>query len=181
MSEVSFFDEVAAVGSEVLDALGGRPDAPPFLRRARDVYQLLVEIHDDILNATVEVSTVRTLDEGRHVLHALHHDALESVFRARRWCDELEALGRDLHTLPPGVNIDDVGTWDRFTTTLQQREGEVAWLYEEALYNVISRAESAATLDELKNFMYAVSDELVTQKAKFDLLAKRAAAIARRR
>lgn len=181
MSEVSFFDEVAAVGSEVLSALGGRDDVAPFVRRTRDVYQLLVEIHDDLMNATVEVATARTLDDGQHVLRSLHHDALESVFRARRWCDELEALGHDLGELPAGVHVGDIGTWEQFTTTLQQREGEVARLYEEAMYSVISRAEAATSLEELQTYMESVSSELVLQKAKFDLLAKRAAAIARRR
>ena len=181
MTEIGFCDEVAAVGSEVLDALSQRPDTAPYLRRTRDVYQLLVEIHDDILNATVEVCTVPTLAEGQRVLRSLHHEALESVFRARRWCDELEALGEDLRFLPAGVTIDGVDAWRRFTSALQEREGEVAWLYEEALYNMISRAETARTIEDLKDYMYKVSDELVAQKAKFDLLAKRAAAVARRR
>lgn len=181
MSEISFFDEVAAVGNEVLDALSRRPDTASYLRRTRDVYQLLVEIHDDILNATVEVGTVSTLDEGQRVLHSLHHDALESVFRARRWCDELEALGDDLQVLPAGVTIGGIDTWLRFTWALHDRESKVAWLYEDAMYNMISRAESASTIQDLKTYMYEVSDELVTQKAQFDLLAKRAAAVARRR
>lgn len=181
MGDVSFFDEVAAVGSELLDELGGRDDVPEFLRRARDVYQLLAAIHDDVVNAAIEVSTARTLDEARHVLRALHHDALESVFRARRWCDEMETLGQDLRQLPSGVTLDRQDTWTQFTETLQQREGEVAWLYEEAMYRVLSRAESATSLEELQRYMSSVSDDLVLQKAKFDLLAKRAAAIARRR
>jgi hypothetical protein len=181
MSEISFFDEVAAVGGEILTSVGGRNDVAPFLRRTRDVYQLLVEIHDDIVNATVEVGTARTLDEARRVLRSLHHDALEPVFRARRWCDEMEALGQDLHTLPAGVYIDGTRTWDEFTVRLQQREGEVARLYEEAMYRVISRAESATSLTQLQDYIDGVSAELVLQKATFDLLAKRAAAIARRR
>lgn len=180
-SEIGFFNEVAAVGGEILSSLGGRDDVAPFLRRTRDVYQLLVEIHDDLLNATVEVGTARTLDDARSVLRSLHHSALESVFRARRWCDELEALGHDLRRLPVGIRIDDTNTWDEFTSSLQQREGEVAWLYEEAMYRVISRAESATSLTELQTYIDSVSDELVMQKARFDFLAKRAAAIARRR
>jgi hypothetical protein len=181
MGEISFFDEVAAVGSDVLNSLGGRDDVAPFLRRTRDVYLLLVDIHDDIVNATVEVSTATSLDEGQRVLNSLHHDALESVFRARRWCDELEALGHDLHVLPVGVDLDENDTWAQFTLALQEREGQVAQLYEDAMYDVLSRARNATSLDELQNYIDSVSNDLVVQKAKFDLLAKRAAAIARKR
>jgi hypothetical protein len=181
MGDVGFFDEVATVGDEILSELRGRDDATMYLLRARDVYQLMVVIHDDLVNATVEVSTATTLEEARHVLHSLHHDALASVFRARRWCDELEALGHDLRVLPPGTAVDDAGTWDQFTSTLQQREGEVAWLYENAMYEVISRAEVEVSLEDLQSYIDAVCHDLVTQKAKFDLLAKRAAAIARKR
>ncbi len=112
MSAISFFEEVATVGGEILSSLGGRDDAAPFLRRTRDVYRLLIEIHDDIANATVEVGTARTLGDARRVLRSLHHDALESVFRARRWCDELEALGEDLRVLPPSVNIGGTAVWE---------------------------------------------------------------------
>jgi hypothetical protein len=181
MIKISFLDEVAAVGREILTSLGGRADVSPFLRRTRDVYQLLIDIHDDIITTTVEVGTAKTLGEGKRVARSLHHDALESVFRARRWCDELQALGDDLNVLPAGVQIDDIDTWEKFTVTLKQREGDVARLYEEALWEVISRAEQATSLAELKSYIDSVSDELVMQKAKFDLLARRAAALARKR
>lgn len=172
---------MATVGGEVLRSLGRRDDAAPFLRRTRDVYLLLIEIHDDLANAAVEVGTARTLDDARRVLRSLHHDALEPVFRARRWCDELEALGEDLQVLPAGVHIDGAGLWQEFTGRLQQREGDVARLYEEAMYGVISRAESTPSLTQLQDYMDSVSEDLVVQKAQFDLLAKRAAAMARRR
>ncbi len=186
MGEVGFFDEVAAVGNEILDVVGGStgasdPATTTFLLRIRDVYLQLIAIHDDIANATVDVGEAESLDDAKHILKSLHHDALESVFRARRWCDELEALGHDLQRIPANIAITDRSTWDDFTNRLRQREGEVAWLYEEAMYNVISRAESATSLDELQSYVRGVSDELITQKARFDLLAKRAAALARRR
>lgn len=60
MSETPFFNEVAAVGQQVLDQLHGRGDAPQFLLRTRDVYALLVVIHDDIVNATVDVASAST-------------------------------------------------------------------------------------------------------------------------
>lgn len=181
MPGVSFFEKVADVGDEILGELGDRDDAAPFLRRTRDVYLLLIEIHDSIVNATVEAGTAASLDDARRVLRSLHHDALESVFRARRWCDELESLGEDLVQLPSGAAIADLDTWQEFTSALQEREGEVAWLYEDAMYDVLGHAENVTSLDELKTFIEGVSSELVVQKAKFDLLAKRAAALARRR
>lgn len=180
MSELGFFDEVADTGNEILTALRGQDKNATFLRRTRDVYELLASIHDDLLDAAVEVGVTDSLEEGKRVLKSLHHDALESVFRARRWCDELEALGRDLSQLPGNVVIADGDTWLDFTSRLQQREGEVARMYEEAMWGVTSRAESAQSLDELKQYMDSIGTDLVAQKARFDLLAKRAAALARR-
>jgi hypothetical protein len=58
MSNTMFFDNVIQLGQEFLGQLRGRADAGPFLRRLRDVYLLMIDIHDDILNATIEVGTV---------------------------------------------------------------------------------------------------------------------------
>lgn len=181
MSETSFFDEVAAAGRQVLGQLQGRSDASAFLLRTRDVYNLMVVIHDDIVTAATDVTAAKNKKEAQSALRSLEHDALESVFRARRWCDELEALGHDLSTLPAGVSMEDAQTWEQFTQALMMREGEVAYLYENALYSVLSRAKSARSLAALKSYMQTVSEELVVQKAHFDLLAKQAAAMARRR
>jgi hypothetical protein len=181
MSETTFFDDVASVGGQLLEGLRGRSDVAPFLLRTRDVYALLVAIHDDIATAAIEVSAAQTLEQAHSALRSLEHAALESVFRARRWCDELEALGHDLSGLPPGVVVKDLAVWQQFTETLTHREGEVASLYESALYSVLSKAKSAQDLHELQDYMQGVSEELIVQKARFDLLAKQAAAMARRR
>ncbi len=181
MGETSFFDEVAAAGRQVLGQLQGRSDASAFLLRTRDVYNLMVVIHDDIVTAATDVTAATSEQEAQSALRSLEHDALESVFRARRWCDELEALGRDLATLPGGVALEGAQTWNQFTQALLMREGEVAFLYESALYSVLSKARSAPSLAALQSYMQTVSEELVVQKARFDLLAKQAAAMARRR
>ena len=178
MTTTRFFDEVAAVGDELLQHLQGRGNARQFLLRVRDVYQLLVEIHDDIVTAAVEVEAATTLDKGRSAVRALRHDSLEAVFRARRWCDELQSLGNDLQFTPAGT-LPPSHTWDSFTQSLREREGEVAMLYETSMRDVIQLAGTIGSLSELQAFMSQVSEELIVQKSRFDYLAKRAAALAR--
>ena len=73
----------------------------------------------------------------------------------------------------------DRKTWNEFCAALEQREGEVAVLYDQKLYDFRGVARRNASLDAIKLDAELMSQQLVAQKAMFDLLAERARGIRR--
>lgn len=182
---IGFFDEAARVGSQILEVLGGKPAADPirnYLERVQEIYDLLVKIHDEVANVAVKASLAADMDEARAALTEIEHSSLEDTFRARDWCDELERLGHALRPLgqDAGLSGEDLQIWDEFCVRLENREGEVALLYYEKLYDFRMLAYNENSFDALREKVEDISNQLVTQKAKFDLLAKKASAMRQR-
>jgi len=181
---IRFFDDAAQVGETILTALNEGPaneQAASYFERAGKIYHLMVDVHDEVANLTVRVSLARDLDEAKHALSRLDNERLTDVFRVRNWCDEFEWLGEALLPLADEINLsdEDRAIWHEFCQSLSQREGEVAYLYEVKLYELRRLKDSKRGLESLKRAVDRISNKLVTQKARFDLLAKKAEAMRR--
>jgi hypothetical protein len=90
----------------------------------------------------------------------------------------MERLGRAIGPLTDEAALTgkDKADWEEFSTALQNREGEVAWLYYDNLAELRDLATTATSLETLKTSVESITEELVTQKARFDFLAKQAEA-----
>jgi hypothetical protein len=183
---IGFYDEVARVGSEILEMLAGssaadraKDDVSTYLDLVAQIYNLLTQVHDQVATVAVRVTVATTLAEARQDLQGIGHTGLEDTFRAMDWCDQFEKLGKDLRPLreDPGLSPNDQKIWDEFCETLEQREGEVAMLYDHKLYDLRRLASDDLSLETLKQEVDQILEQLVTQKARFDLLAKRAKAM----
>jgi hypothetical protein len=193
---LGFFDQVARVGSLILDALGGAPTTTAFqkhwkpvqdiykqyLKRVEEIYTLLGSIHDQVADVAVEVGLAANMDEAKEAIKKIESSSLADTFRANDWCDELQRLGEALRPLgqEAGLSEEDQRTWDEFCSALEQREGEVAKLYNDKLYDFRMLVYGDLSLESLKEKVKGISDQLVTQKARFDLLAKQAKATRQR-
>jgi hypothetical protein len=182
---IRFFDEAARVGEMILVTLGSQSSSgkvAAYFERAAEIYRLMAQVHDKVAGVTVLVSLARNDSEAQDALSQLDRDRLTDVFRARHWCDEFERLGRELMPLAGELGLADAdrAVWGDLCGSLIQREGEVARLYEEKLYELRRLLGSATTLESLKETVTALSEQLVMQKAKFDLLAMKAEAMRQR-
>jgi chaperonin cofactor prefoldin len=185
---IGFFNKVAGVGSKILEVLGGKPasaEIKRYLERVAEIYNLLVDIHDEVVKVAVKTSLAANMNEAREALKEIEYSSLENTFRARRWCDELQRLGQALRPLSQdaGLSGDDQQTWDEFCSALERREGEVVYLYIEKLYDfrrLAYPAYSDLSLKSLKEKVEDIRKRLVTQKAQFDHLAKKAEAMRKR-
>jgi hypothetical protein len=130
----------------------------------------------------VKTSLAANEAEAREALQELEYDSLVDTFRAQQWCDELERLGHALRPLRHNAELsaDDQQIWDQFCQHLEMREGEVAYLYLDRLYDFRQLAHRDLSLKELKEQVDKISKQLVTQKAEFDLLAQKAAVMRQR-
>lgn len=180
-NSILFFEEAARVGETILVALdeGEGPankKVASYFENAGKIYHLMANVHDEVSNLTVRVSLARDLAEAQHALSRLDNERLADVFRARDWCDEFERLGQELLPLADELNLaeSDRAIWEEFCHSLSLREGEVAYLYEDKLYELRRLKNSKRSLESLKQEVDRISNKLVTQKAKFDLLAKKA-------
>ena len=184
-NEIRFFDEAARVGEEIFAALSHEASSGKirsYFELSEKIYNLMVDVHDEVANLTVRVSLTSDLDEARHALSRLDHDRLADVFRVHDWCDEFEWLGNELAPLADelGLSQEDRDIWEEFCHSLSEREGEVAELYNSKLYDLRRLSEPQHSLDFIKDTVDHISETLVTQKAKFDLLAKKARAMRHR-
>jgi len=185
VDSIRFFEEAARVGEAILSALDSGPanqKLASYFERSGKIYKLMANVHDEVSNITIRVSLTRDLGEAKHALGRLDNERLADVFRARDWCDEFEWLGKELLPLGDELNLskEDRDIWYEFCSSLRQREGEVAYLYEDKLYELRRLRDSKRTLPSLKKEVDRIAKKLVTQKASFDFLAKKAEAMRRR-
>ena len=142
----------------------------------------MAQVHDEVASLAVRVSLASDLDEAHHALGRLDNQHLSEVFRARQWCDEFEWLGKELEPLATelGLAETDQQTWREFCSALAMREGEVAYLYEQKLYDLRLLQDRFLPIEDLKRTVDGITKHLVVQKANFDLLAKKAEEMRRR-
>jgi chromosome segregation ATPase len=176
-SSLDFFSEAAGVGSYILDTAS--PDVKrKYLEQVSRIYELLRDIHDVVIDITIKTSLAKDLDQAKHALEGINNEALEGTFRARNWCDRLERLGKAVHSLTDDAKLAgrNLEVWNEFCTAMEQREGEVALLYDDKLFQLRGLASTETSLVTLREKVDKISEELVTQKARFDYLAKKAEA-----
>jgi len=180
------FDEFTRVGSEILDTLAGpsaktkaKDDLRRYLSLLDEIYGLLAQVHDKVADVAVRVTLADTLDEARQIMEGVEQASLTDTFRAQDWCDQFEELGHSLREVGQqgGLSPADQQTWDAFCTVLENREAQVAMLFDTNLYELRHLADGNPPLDVFKQQVEGITEQLVTQKAEFDLLAKRAAAL----
>ena len=176
---IRFFEEAARVGEVILVTLAGSQSSKKvanYFDSSSKIYHLMSEVHDEVTNLAVQVSLARDLDEAKLALSRLDNEKLTDIFRARDWCDQFERLGQELLPLGDELKLPeaDRAIWGEFCNSLSLREGEVAYLYEDKLYELRRLSDSRRSLESLKQVVDRITNRLVTQKAKFDLLAKKA-------
>lgn len=184
-NQIQFFDEAVRVGGAILAALGDATaddSVASYFERCGKICRLMAQVHDEVASLSVRVSLARDLDEAKHALSRFDNDRLADVFRARQWCDEFERLGKELEPLADELSLADTDrdVWREFCGSLRQREGEVAYLYEDKLYDLRRLKYTQNTLEDIRDTVDVIAEQLVTQKAKFDLLAMRAEEMRRR-
>lgn len=174
---IDSFNDTARVGRKVLNTLS--PDLKlKYLDGMARIYGLLRDIHDLVIDVAIRAANATDLDQAKRALQGINEDALEGTFRARNWCNRMERLGKSIRPLTDDARLTgkDRSDWELFSTALQNREGEVAWLYYDNLAELRDLATTATSLEALKTSVESISEELVTQKAQFDFLAKKAEA-----
>ncbi len=181
---ITFFDRASQVGSLILEAVGGgaklkAKDVKRYLKLVSRIYNLLIKIHNEIIDITIEAGLAKNLETAKKILKQIDQGSLKSTFQAKNWCDTLEELGRALHPIDQDVSLsgDDQKVWDEFCSSLEQREDEVAWLYVNKLTDLNTLAYNATSLEELTKQVNTICEQLVVQKAQFDHLAKKARAM----
>lgn len=183
MNGIGFFEQVAAIGDDILNSIAGRPtgyEDVGYLYAMAQVYDLLARIHDTVISVTVDVSVASSLGEAQRVMDRIQRMGIKDVLAAEDMCDQLEIVGRRLGRLPAdrlGINPADRPAWDELVAQLQQREAETARLYDAHLFDLRQLAWSEADLRQLKAKVAQISTELGLQKARFELLSKRAHAM----
>lgn len=186
-TSITYFDRVSAVGGKILEALGGSPvgsETDEYLKLVGEIYTKMAEIHDKLVNVTIEVSLAQTPAEAQKALELVQQMGLEEAMRAAEMCDELERLGHQLRQLPYdqfGLTADEKATWDELLQNLEQREGGTSRLYDEKMYDLRVLRYSGNDLDSIKAKVNEISNALVIQKAQFERLAKVANAVRERR
>lgn len=173
---IEYFGRVAGLGDRMLNAIGGtgRDQAMErYLAALREVYTRLGQIHEHVLDVTLEVGIARDHAQAAAALDRLQALGLESVMRAAELCNELERLGHELTGIEK-LSEADAAEWEEFRSALQRREAGTSDLYDQKLLELRNLARHEPDLDALKRQVAAVSHELVMQKAEFEWLARRA-------
>jgi predicted nuclease with TOPRIM domain len=187
MNEITFFDDVAAVGSRILQVLGGTPpgsDSDRYLQLVEEIYAVLAQIHDGIVDVMIDVSQAQTMQQAVQSLTRVQQMDLRDALKAQSLCDELARLGNALRELPDKVNGLTPGekqAWDELCQQLERREGGTARLYDLKLYDLRVLPHNMNTLGPLKAEVEKICNVLVVQKAQFEYLAKQAKATRSRR
>jgi hypothetical protein len=179
-TSLDFYTTLVKTGDNVLTALTGAPQAGPsrhYLDVLARICEILAQIHEQIIDAMVNIGGTDDLDDARGQLAQINQQGLRQSFKAQELCDELGQLGREL--LPVlesdlGVSRDDVYAWEVLSQHLEGREEEVAQLYDESLYELRILAQTAQTVDDVQNKVGQIAGTLAIQKAQFDLLSKKA-------
>jgi prefoldin subunit 5 len=186
MNNLGFFDEAATVGAGILEILGGSTATPAikrYLEIVGRIYQIMSQIHDSLAEVAIDVSLSTSMDEASQSLTRLTQMELKKALKAQDLCDELEQLGRELRPLlqkTDKLSEREKSTWNVLCRDLEGREEEVANLYDENLYDLRMLPSTESSLESLKVKVENIATQLTTQKARFDLLAKKARAIRER-
>ena len=186
-SSLTYFDQVSATGARILESLGGSPagsDVDDYLELVGKIYEVLAQIHDGLIDVTIDVSQAQTMEEARQVLAQVEQLGLKEALKAQDLCDELQRLGQQLRGLPYdhyGLTTSEKATWYELFEKLEQREAGTSRLYDEKLYELRTLPHTDPALPSLKAKVEEISNLLVIQKAQFERLAKLAKAIRARR
>lgn len=189
MSNLTFFDELARPGDQIFEFLEGNQsgrDRATYLKLVADIYQTLAKIHDHVMDIVVAVGEATSVPEAATILQRLDGDSLRGQLKTQELCDELERLGIQLRdALPPTVpGGSGMQALRQLSEELEGRERRTAEMYADSLWDLRNLAfpgsPSGSSLDEIKAKADQISEELVLQKARFDLLAKRAEEKSRR-
>lgn len=186
-SSTTYFNRVSATGDRILKALGGSPagfEVNYYLTLVTKIYEVLAQIHDCLVDVTIDVSQAQSMDEAIQVLARVQQMALKETLQAQELCDELQRLGQQLSGLPYdryGLTEGEKATWDELCRNLEHREGGTSRLYDEKLYDLRVLPHTESALEPLKAKVEEISNLLVIQKAQFERLAKLAKAIHARR
>lgn len=78
----------------------------------------------------------------------------------------------------PGLSGTQKAVWVTLADELQSREAQTAWLYFDRLSDMRVLTASDADLPSIQGRVRQIRDELLTQKAEFDQLARRAGELA---
>ena len=174
--DLGYFDRVSTLGARMLSVIGGagRDDvAENYLRVLAEVYAVLAQIHEHVLDVTLDVGVAADRAQAEQALDRLQALGLRDVMRAGDLCDELGRLGQELTGIE-SLSGADAADWDQFRRALQDREAGTSRLYDEKLMELRTLPRREPDLDALKRTVEEVSRDLVTQKAQFEWLAKRA-------
>jgi hypothetical protein len=161
---IGIFDSVASEGDRFLRSMGLTPVAAPYLDAVAETYETLAGIHDQVVDVSVKVSEANSIDEAREALTTLSADNLRYDLKMQGLCDTLENLGHQLR---------QEGYFPELTESLERGERGTAEMYATNLVELIDLPDTVSSLDSLKTRVDDISDRLVLQKARFDLLAKK--------
>lgn len=184
---ITYFDRVSAIGSRILAILGSSPTgskADDYLGLVAQIYSELAQIHDSLIDVTIDVSQAQTTVEATQALERVQQMGLKRAMQALKMCDDLEQLGKELRKLPDdtrGLTKTEKADWDELCRQLEEREGGTSRLYDEKLYDLRVLRYTDLKLEPLKAKVEEISSLLVIQKAQFEYLAKLANAVLARR
>lgn len=175
-----YFDTIAAAGELVLDSAGGISANVQTLKSLSEMYTLLGDIHNEIVTKMIRASVAKNEQEFDNVLYFVSSaNALEGTIRFNKWCNSLQQVGNALeplgldHLLPNEQKQD----WIILIHELKNRERAVSTLYEKNLFDLKALAhDHSIGFSERKKRAKDIYLELGKQKAKFDILAKKAEA-----
>lgn len=181
-TSIEFFDETANVGAQIIKRLaksGATSDVKEYLELVTRIYEVLAQIHDTVAEATINASFATSMNEAEQKLRSIEAGGLKNSLQTQNLCDELRRLGQHIRPLEETAQLsnDEKKVWDEFLDSLEGGESQTAQLYDAKLYEVTCLPSTEPSLDSLKNSLDVISAQLVTQKARFDLLAKKAAAL----
>ena len=184
---LTYFNRISGIGSRILKVLGGSPagaETDHYLALVEEIYQILAQIHDALVDVAIDVSQAETMDEAAQILMRVQQMGLKETMKAQDMCDELQRLGQQLRSLPYdryGMAESEKVAWDELCRNLERREGGTSTLYDTKLYELRILPHTETALEHLKAVVEEISDLLVIQKARFDHLAKLAKAVRARR
>jgi len=177
---LSYFDRVSAIGDRMLRVIGGAPattDTDQYLELVEQIYKALADIHDNLIDVTIEVDQAKTIGEVSDVLERIQQLGIKDTLKAQNMCNELGRMGYQMRGLPSeqlNLNDQEKADWDELSHQLERREGGTAMLYDDKLRELYELGKSKLGLKSLQAKVAEISDLLVVQKAQFERLAKRA-------
>jgi len=177
-----FFNLAAAAGGRLISTVAGSQEAPTarrYLNLVQQVFMLLSRIHDEVLDTVVRVLETPDLAEAKALIKELDGNSLRDVMKVEQLCDQLRDKGAKLRPVvenSPGLAPDDRMALLDVIGSFEYGEGETAALYNGQLYDLQTAVTSANATDEIQNILEEAATELSSQKAQFDLVARRAQA-----